>query len=144
MLLDAESQDLLFRQARTAHTFTAEPVTDEQVTALHDLVKWAPTAFNQQPLRAVLLRSPGSRARLVPLMDGDNRAKTASAPLTAILAADTEFHELLPVLLPHYPQAKDEYFADPTVRERRAGSTPRSRSRTSSSACGPSACPRAR
>ncbi|GAA1546595.1 hypothetical protein GCM10009827_078430 [Dactylosporangium maewongense] len=101
MLLDAESQDLLFRQARTAHTFTAEPVTDEQVTALHDLVKWAPTAFNQQPLRAVLLRSPGSRARLVPLMDGDNRAKTASAPLTAILAADTEFHELLPVLLPH-------------------------------------------
>jgi len=29
--LNEEAQDLLFRQARTANSFTDEPVTDEQV-----------------------------------------------------------------------------------------------------------------
>jgi nitroreductase len=120
MMLDLAAQDLLFRQARSANTFTDDPVTEDQVAAIHDLVKWAPTAFNQQPLRVVLLRSPQARARLVPLLDDYNQAKTAAAPLTAILAADTGFHELLPVLLPHYPEAKDDFFADAVVREESA------------------------
>ena len=63
--LDPRAQDLLFREARTANTFTDEPVTDEQVEAIYDLVKWAPTSMNNQPLRIVLVRSPEARARLV-------------------------------------------------------------------------------
>ena len=49
--LDPQAQDLLFREARTANTFTDEPVTDEQMRAVYDLVKWAPTSMNNQPLR---------------------------------------------------------------------------------------------
>lgn len=46
-----------------------------------------------------------------------NRPKTASAPLVAILSADNEFHEELPALFPHFPQAKDVFFAErPPVR----------------------------
>ncbi|MFC8132035.1 malonic semialdehyde reductase [Streptomyces sp. NPDC057302] len=120
LTLPAAAQDLLFREARTANTFTAEPVTDEQVQAVYDLVKYAPTAFNQSPLRVVLIRSTDARERIVDLMAEGNRPKTSAAPLVAVLAADNEFHEELPALLPHFPQAKDLFFADRLVREESA------------------------
>ncbi|OKJ19955.1 malonic semialdehyde reductase [Streptomyces sp. CB00316] len=121
LVLDPAAQDLLFREARTANTFTDEPVTDEQVEAIYDLVKFGPTAFNQSPLRLVLVRSAEGRERLVRHMAEGNRPKTATAPLVAILAADNEFHEELPALLPHFPQAKDMFFAERPVRESAAG-----------------------
>ncbi|MEV5493698.1 malonic semialdehyde reductase [Streptomyces bobili] len=117
LALDPAAQDLLFRDAHTANTFTDEPVTEEQVQAIYDLVKFGPTAFNQTPLRVTLVRSPEARERLVQHMAEGNQAKTASAPLVAILAADNEFHEELPTLLPSFPQAKDVFFAERPVRE---------------------------
>ncbi|GAA2480588.1 malonic semialdehyde reductase [Streptomyces gobitricini] len=121
LVLDPAAQDLLFREARTANTFTDEPVTEEQVQAIYDLVKYGPTAFNQSPLRVVLVRSAEARERLIPHMAEGNQAKTASAPLVAILAADNEFHEELPSLFPHFPQAKDVFFAERPAREQAAG-----------------------
>ncbi|MDA5282900.1 MULTISPECIES: malonic semialdehyde reductase [unclassified Streptomyces] len=120
LVLDAAAQDLLFREARTANTFSDEPVTDEQVQAIYDLVKFGPTAFNQTPLRITLVRSPEARERLVKNMAEGNQAKTAAAPLVAILSADNEFHEELPQLLPHFPQAKDAFFSERPVREQSA------------------------
>ncbi|KJY33039.1 malonic semialdehyde reductase, partial [Streptomyces katrae] len=55
LVLDAAAQDLLFREARTANSFSDEPVTDEQVQAIYDLVKYGPTAFNGTPLRITLV-----------------------------------------------------------------------------------------
>ncbi|MCH0540138.1 malonic semialdehyde reductase [Streptomyces sp. MUM 203J] len=121
LVLDPTAQDLLFREARTAQTFSDEPVTEEQVQAIYDLVKYGPTAFNQTPLRITLVRSAEARERLVPLMAEGNRAKTATAPLTAILAADNEFHEELPRLFPAFPQAKDAFFSERPAREASAG-----------------------
>ncbi|MFJ9441075.1 malonic semialdehyde reductase [Kitasatospora sp. NPDC101235] len=120
LVLDAAAQDLLFREARTANTFTDEPVSEEQVQAIYELVKFGPTAFNQQPLRVVLVRSEEGRERLVQHMADGNKAKTAAAPLVAILAADNEFHEELPTQLPHFPQAKDMFFSERSVREQSA------------------------
>ncbi|MFD5462799.1 malonic semialdehyde reductase [Kitasatospora sp. NPDC127059] len=120
LVLDAAAQDLLFREARTANTFTDEPVTEEQVQAIYDLVKYGPTAFNQQPLRVVLVRSAEGRERLVQHLSDGNKAKTAAAPLVAILAADNEFHEELPTQFPHFPQAKDVFFSERAVREQSA------------------------
>ncbi|MFJ9704005.1 malonic semialdehyde reductase [Streptomyces sp. NPDC101234] len=117
LVLDPAAQDLLFREARSANTFTDEPVTEEQVQAIYDLVKFGPTAMNQTPLRVVLVRSPEARERLVQHMAEGNQKKTATAPLVAILAADNEFHEELPQLFPHFPQAKDAVFGDRAVRE---------------------------
>ncbi|MEV6107557.1 malonic semialdehyde reductase [Streptomyces sp. NPDC051940] len=120
LALDPAAQDLLFRQARTANAFTDEPVTDEQVQAIYDLVKYAPTAFNQQPLRVILVRSPEARERLAAHLGDGNKAKTLAAPLTAILVADNEFHEELPAQFPAFPQAKDMFFSERPVRERSA------------------------
>ncbi|OLT40351.1 malonic semialdehyde reductase [Saccharomonospora sp. CUA-673] len=115
--LSAEAQDLLFREARTANTFSPEPVTDEQLRAIHDLVKWAPTSMNNQPLRALVVRSDDARQRLLKHMAEGNRAKTETAPVTVVLAADTDFHENLPTVFPHVPGAKD-MFGDPAGRAR--------------------------
>ncbi|MFD4248653.1 malonic semialdehyde reductase [Amycolatopsis thermoflava] len=109
-------QDLLFREARTANSFSDEPVSEEQIQAIYDLVKWAPTSMNTQPLRALVIRTEEGKQRLLPHMSEGNRAKTASAPVTVVLAADTDFHENLPKTFPHKPDAK-ELFADETGRE---------------------------
>jgi 3-hydroxypropanoate dehydrogenase len=119
LALDQAAQDLLFREARTPNAFTPEPVTDEQVRAIYDLVKYAPTSMNQQPLRIVLVRSAAARQRLVRHMAGTNAAKVSAAPLVALLAADYEFHEKLPRLFPHRPEVR-ELFADRSVREQSA------------------------
>jgi 3-hydroxypropanoate dehydrogenase len=116
LALSTEAQDLLFREARTANAFTDEPVGEEAVRAIYDLVKYAPTSMNNQPLRVALVESDGAREQLLKHMAEGNREKTASAPLVAVLAADTEFHENLPRVFPHFPQAK-EMFSDATGRE---------------------------
>src|SRR6478672_8273870 len=113
--LSPEAQALLFREARTANTFTDEPVSDEQVRAIYDLAKWAPTSMNNQPLRIVLVRSPEARARLVEHMGDGNKPKTSTAPLVAVLAADDDFHDELPKVFPVFPGARD-MFADEEMR----------------------------
>ncbi|MBK1788064.1 malonic semialdehyde reductase [Prauserella cavernicola] len=117
--LPAEVQDLLFREARTANSFSPEPVTDEQLEAIYDLVKWAPTSMNIQPLRALVVRTDEGKQRLLPHLAEGNRAKTEGAPATVVLAADTEFHENLPKIFPPRPDAKD-LFSDDAQRERTA------------------------
>jgi 3-hydroxypropanoate dehydrogenase len=117
LALEPSAQDLLFRQAHTANSFTAEGVSDEQLEAIYDLTKWAPTAINAQPLRIIAIRTDEAKQRLLTHMAPGNRAKTASAPLTVVLAADADFHEALPEVFPHNPNAKDG-FADV---ERRKG-----------------------
>lgn len=118
--LDTAAQDLLFRQAHSTHVFTDEPVTDKTVQAVYDLIKYGPTAFNQQPLRVVLVRSHEARRKLVGHMARGNREKTARSPLVAILAGDRDFHTELPEQFPLYPESATRFYADPAVRERSA------------------------
>ena len=116
LVLDESAQDLLFREARTANAFTGEPVTDEQINAIFDLVKWAPTAMNTQPLRVVVVRSAEAKARLLPHMAEGNRAKTEAAPAVALLAADIDFHDELPKVFPHFEGARDMFAGDESGR----------------------------
>jgi 3-hydroxypropanoate dehydrogenase len=113
--LPRDVQDLLFREARTANSFSDEPVTENHVRAIYDLVKWAPTSMNTQPLRALVIRTGEAKQRLLPHLAEGNRGKTASAPLTVILAADTDFHENIPQVFPHNPGAK-QVFSEEEMR----------------------------
>jgi 3-hydroxypropanoate dehydrogenase len=116
LAMTPQDQDLLFREARTANAFTDEPVTEDQVRAIYDLVKWAPTALNAQPLRVLLVPQGEQRERLLRHMAPGNRAKTAGAPLVAVLAADTSFHDQLPRVFPHAPAVRDGFAADEARR----------------------------
>ncbi|MEU3269360.1 malonic semialdehyde reductase [Saccharomonospora sp. NPDC006951] len=119
LTIPADVQDLLFREARTANSFSDEPVTEQQVKAIYDLVKWAPTSMNIQPLRALVVRTEEGKRRLLPHIAEGNRAKTESAPLNVVLAADTDFHENMPKVFPHKPDAKN-LFSDGEQRARTA------------------------
>lgn len=118
--LAADAQDLLFREARSATEFTADPVTDEQLCAIYDLVKYGPTSYNQQPLRMVVVRSPAARARLLPFLDARNRRRTVAAPLPIILAADVNFHEKLPAVFPHGAGMREALRDEPELRAEQA------------------------
>lgn len=115
LYLPQEVQDLLFREARTANSFSDEPVSNGQLQAIYDLVKWAPTSMNAQPLRALVIRGAEGRQRLLPHLAEGNRAKVRNAPVTVVLAADTDFHENLPKTFPHKPEAMD-FFTDESGR----------------------------
>ena len=110
--LNADAQDLLFREAHTAKKFTDEPVTDEQVAAIYDLIKWGPTMTNSQPMRIVLARSEDARARVVGHMLPNNAEKTANAPLIAVLAADMKFNRHIERIFPDAPFMAQMYEKD--------------------------------
>jgi 3-hydroxypropanoate dehydrogenase len=116
-VLSAEAQALLFTEARTANTFRDEPVTDEQLQAIHDLTKYGPTAANTQPLRILYVRTPQARETLVRHMDDGNKEKTRTAPVVAIVAADLHFHEFIPKVFPIRPELRDGLAAQPAARE---------------------------
>lgn len=101
MKLNDDALDTLFRSARTYNGFTAEPVTDDHLRAIYDLLKWGPTAANGCPARFVFVRTPEAKERLRPALSAGNIAKTMAAPATAIIGYDLEFYEKLPLLFPH-------------------------------------------
>jgi 3-hydroxypropanoate dehydrogenase len=110
-MLDPAAIDALFRNARTHNSFSGE-VTDAQLRAIWEIMKYGPTTGNSQPLRILFLRSPAAKERLKPALSPGNQDKSMSAPVTAILAYDLEFYELLPRLFPHNPAMKNAYTGD--------------------------------
>jgi len=100
-MLDDKALDLLFRSARTHNGFQAKPVSDDQLRAVYEIMKWGPTSANSQPARVVFVRTREGKERLRPALSGGNTDKTMSAPVTAIVAYDTRFHEHLPRQFPH-------------------------------------------
>jgi 3-hydroxypropanoate dehydrogenase len=115
--IDDETADLLFRRARTAATFTADDVPDEQLQAAYDLAKWGPTAMNATPLRVLVVRSPQARLRLAAHMAEGNRQRVLDAPVSLVLAADTRFHQHIPLLAPHRAAMVAPLEAAPGQRE---------------------------
>lgn len=113
-IIDSAAVDAIFAEARTANSFTGE-VTEEQARAIYELTKFGPTAFNSQPLRITYVRSDEARATLVDALMAGNKAKTASAPLVAILSYDTAWAEQWDNFLPGYNAPKAMYDAAPAL-----------------------------
>lgn len=113
--LSDHALDQLFREARTFYSWEDRDVSDTTIQALYDLLKYGPTSANQSPARFIFLKGE-AQARLKPFLIESNVEKTITAPVTAIVAYDTEFHEKIPKLFPHAPEAKD-WFADPDARK---------------------------
>lgn len=105
-MLDDRSLDVIFRAARTQNGFLGHPVTDAQLRALYDLLKWGPTTMNSQPARFVFVRSKEAKEKLRPALSPGNVDKTMAAPITVIVAYDTRFYENLPRVFPNNPNAR--------------------------------------
>ncbi|MFC8922328.1 malonic semialdehyde reductase [Cellulosimicrobium sp. NPDC057127] len=118
--VDDATADLLFREARTTRDFTDAEVTDEQLAAVYDLVRWGPTAMNTLPLRVLAVRSPEARERLVAHMADGNKERVANAPLSLVVAYDPAFHEHMDTLFPHVPGMRENLAGAPDVRDEMA------------------------
>ena len=92
--------DQLFRQTRTHSAWQPEPVRAELLREAYQLARLGPTSANGSPARFVLLTTSEAKARLKPALAPLNVEKTMTAPVTVIIAWDTEFHEKLPKLFP--------------------------------------------
>jgi 3-hydroxypropanoate dehydrogenase len=100
MALEQAALDLLFNDARTHSHWREEPVADDTLRRLYELLRMAPTSGNCSPARFVFVRSAEAKAKLKPALDEGNVAKTMAAPVTAIVATDFEFYENMPRLFP--------------------------------------------
>ena len=101
MQLDNNALDILFRSARSYNAWQDKPVTDEQLIALYDLMKWGPTSANSCPGRLVFIKSDEAKQKLKDCLDEGNIEKSMTAPVVAIIGMDMEFYEKLSVLFPH-------------------------------------------
>src|SRR5713226_7189758 len=99
--ISKEALDQLFSEARTHAAWLPEPVPVELLRKAYDLARLGPTSANGSPARFVFLTTPGAKALLKPVLAPGNVDKTMAAPVTVIIAWDTEFHENLPKLFPH-------------------------------------------
>ena len=100
-MIDHKSLDALLRTARTHNVFLDKPVSDEQLREIHALMKWGPTSQNSQPARVIFVRTREGKEKLKPALSPGNTDKTMAAPVTAIVAYDTRFYELLHKTFPH-------------------------------------------
>jgi len=112
MALNPEGIDLIFRNARSHNGWQVKPVGDEQLRELYEMMKWAPTTMNTQPGRILFLRSREAKERLKPALNPGNVDKTMAAPVTAIIAYDTQFYEQLPKQFPNNPNARTIFAGD--------------------------------
>ncbi len=109
--LNSEALDMIFRQARTHNTWLSQPVSDDLLRQIYDLMKWGPTSANTSPARIVYLRTAQAKERLRPALSPTNVDKTMQAPVTAIVAYDLKFYEHMPKLFPNNP-AMGQRFAN--------------------------------
>ncbi len=103
--LTQEALDQLFFKAHSYNRFADQSVAEATIEQLYDLLKWGPTSMNTQPARYLFLRTPEAREQLLPALLDSNMEKTRQAPLTVIIASDTEFYEHLPTQFKAYDAA---------------------------------------
>jgi len=113
--LGAAALDVLFREARTHNKFSSEPVSDETLRELYDILKFGPTSANSSPARFVFIRTPEGKKKLEPALSAGNHDKTMAAPVTVIVAYDPKFYDHLPRLFPHNQDAKSWFTSNDSL-----------------------------
>lgn len=115
--VNASVLEQVFLDARTVNKFTAQEVSDTLLRQLYDLMKWGPTSMNCQSGHYVAVKSPAAKERLLPLLMSGNQDKTRGAPVTMIVATDTQFYQNLPEQFPANPSAADMFKSNSALSE---------------------------
>ena len=115
MTIHPAGLDLLFREARSHNKWKPDPVSDETLRELYDLMKFGPTSANSSPARFVFIRTKEGKEKLAPALSSGNMEKTMTAPVTVIVAYDPKFYEKLPQLFPHNPSARDWFTSNDSL-----------------------------
>ena len=111
--LDDSALDLMFRKARSHKAWRDTHVPRALLRQVMALAQAGPTATNSQPMRIVFVDSPQGKERLRAALHAGNVAKMMSAPVTAIVAYDLDFHLHQARTFPHR-DVTSGYRADPS------------------------------
>ena len=114
--LDEAALNTLFREARSYNRWAPEPVSDQTLHALYELLKFGPTATNSTPARFVFVKGAEAKAKLVGCVSPGNVVKVEQAPITAIIGMDEHFYEKLRILFPQKPGAADSFKNSPQAQ----------------------------
>ena len=119
--LDDASIELILSGARSHYAWTDKPIEDDIIYKLYDIVKMGSTSMNGCPARFVFVKTPEGKERVARSLKPANVPKMMGAPLTVIVAYDTEFWKELPKLFPHEDQRhlfkdKPEYSEETAFR----------------------------
>ena len=114
--LTDDALDRLFRTARTFNHYTDEPVGEDELRTIWDLMKMGPTSANQLPARLMWCVSAEAKDRLADCATGNNPDKIKAAPVAVVIGMDVNFHEQLPWLYPH-ADAKSWFDGNSELRE---------------------------
>jgi 3-hydroxypropanoate dehydrogenase len=118
-IIDTNALDQLFLEARTHSAWLPERVSAEKLRQAYELARMGPTSANSTPARFVFLESEAAKAPLWPALSPLNVEKTKAAPVTVIIAWDTEFYEKLPQLFPH-ADMRSHFAGNPALIEETA------------------------
>jgi 3-hydroxypropanoate dehydrogenase len=106
MMVDDNFLDRVFRNGRSQNGWLPEPVSDEQLRQMYELMKWGPTSVNCSPARIIFVRSEAGKAKLKDALSPGNVEKSMTAPVLAVVGYETRFYDDLPRLFPHNPAVK--------------------------------------
>ena len=106
-VFDVKNKNFIFQEARTHNDWLDKDISNDILMEIYDLMKWGPTSANCSPTRIIFVKSKASKDRLLPFVIESNLEKTKSAPVTAIIGYDINFHDHLPKLFPHNPDAQN-------------------------------------
>ena len=84
MVLDDASLATLFHEGRTHNKWTDQPVTDDELRTLYDLVKMGPTSANTSPARFVFVRTQYGKEKLRPALSALDRPLAQARLLIAL------------------------------------------------------------
>ena len=80
----------VFLDRWSPRSFTSEPLTDDEVTALFDAARWAPSWMNNQPWIFVYDTDGEGRQPILDCFMEFNRGWASTAPLVGLVLAKTE------------------------------------------------------
>lgn len=89
--IDRQGLDTLFVKARSLRKWLDKPVPDELLRRVFALAILGPTSGNCCPSRFVFIVAAEAKERLLPHLSESNLEATKSAPVTVIIATDSEF-----------------------------------------------------
>lgn len=118
-VISGEALDQLFREARTYRKWRPGRVPEAVLREVYELAALAPTSGNCLPGRFVFITSEAAKERLVPALDTGNVEKTRTAPVTVIVAHDSDFVETMRRVTKN-PNAMPWLAANPTLAEETA------------------------
>jgi 3-hydroxypropanoate dehydrogenase len=118
-MIDQAAIDAVFLNARTQNKWKDEPVSEDQLRQIYDILKFGSTSANCSPARFVFVTSKEGKAKLAPALSSGNLEKTMAAPVCVIVGTDMEFYEKLPQLFPH-ADARSWFTSSPALAEETA------------------------